>query len=156
MVTALGGSTPGGAKHMTALLIMLRALSMVHQTHHWQTGGETSYSDHLLFERLYDETSDEIDAVAERAVGLGGKDAVDPVIIAAKTSECVAMLSSTSGAANSLAEASYRAESRFLLGVQILVKRAQGALSRGTDNLVAGIEDKHESHIYLLHQRLGG
>jgi hypothetical protein len=37
-------------------LAALRALAMVHQTHHWLTSGPAFYADHLLFERLYADT----------------------------------------------------------------------------------------------------
>ena len=31
--------------------------------------------------------------------------------------------------------------------------KEMGLLTRGLDNMIAGIEDKHESHVYLLKQR---
>jgi hypothetical protein len=48
----------------------LRALNFLHQTHHWQCSGNNYFSDHLLFERLYNETLPEIDKLAEKLIGL--------------------------------------------------------------------------------------
>jgi hypothetical protein len=50
---------------------------------------------------------------------------------------------------------SLNAELRFLVMMQMVAKEmeAKGTLTRGTDNLLAGIEDKHEEHVYLLKQR---
>jgi DNA-binding ferritin-like protein len=33
---------------------LLRALSMLHHTHHWQTQGPHFMGDHLLYQRLYE------------------------------------------------------------------------------------------------------
>lgn len=152
----LGSSAEGD--ELPTLLALLRALAVVHQTAHWQSRGEAFYADHLLFERLYGDLVGEIDSVAERAVGLLGSDSVDASRQMVKVSQFVDFFSSqpTSGP-NMLALRSLRAETSFLLVTQVLVKglKARGTFSRGTDNLVAGIEDKHEEHVYLLQQRVG-
>ena len=53
-------------------------------------------------------------------------------------------------------EVSLLAESQFVecMAEVAKVMRDKGELSRGVDNMMAGIEDKHESHLYLLRQRL--
>jgi hypothetical protein len=55
-----------------------------------------------------------------------------------------------------LAKRSYLAEMNFLKVTSHLVNcmKECGTLTRGLDNLIAGIEDKHEGHVYLLKQRL--
>ena len=58
-------------------LDLLRALSFLHQTHHWQSSGANFMGDHLLYSRLYDTVNGEIDGVGERAVGLGVPELVD-------------------------------------------------------------------------------
>ena len=54
-----------------------------------------------------------------------------------------------------LARRSYQAEMTFLKATARLVDclKECGRLSRGVDNMIAGIEDKHENHVYLLKQR---
>ena len=48
--------TYGDAKYaeLGIFLDLLRALSLLHHTHHWQTMGSQFYGDHLLYQRLYD------------------------------------------------------------------------------------------------------
>lgn len=143
---------------LAAVLTMLRGLAVVHQSNHWATKGATYYADHLLFDRLYGNLTAEIDGVAERAVGLGGIGLVDPVSLAKQTAIVVGELCAGMPASANPDErvaVSLNAELKFLLMMQILTKEMQtkGTLSRGTDNLLAGVEDKHEEHVYLLKQR---
>src|SRR4051812_18132683 len=60
----------------TELLGKLRLLAMYYQTAHWQSKNPIFYSDHLLFDRLYNAVNAEIDGVAERAVGTTDNSAV--------------------------------------------------------------------------------
>jgi hypothetical protein len=55
-----------------------------------------------------------------------------------------------------LARRSYQAEMNFLKVASHLVEhmKESGTLTRGLDNLIAGIEDKHEGNVYLLKQRI--
>ncbi len=39
---------------LAILLALLRSLNILHQSHHWQSEGNQFYSDHLLFQRLYE------------------------------------------------------------------------------------------------------
>jgi len=62
----------------------------------------------------------------------------------------------TSSQASDLVQKSLEAEELLLDGITLIVGRlkASDSFTRGTDNLIAGIEDKHEEHKYLLQQRL--
>src|ERR1700733_8176214 len=53
------------------LLAAMQAAAMVHQMHHWMCKGPTFFADHKLFERLYEESLELIDQLAEKAVGKG-------------------------------------------------------------------------------------
>lgn len=50
----------------------LKALALIHQHSHWTAKGVTFYGDHLLFERLYNDTLELLDEAAEKFVGLLG------------------------------------------------------------------------------------
>ncbi|HHO58517.1 MAG TPA: hypothetical protein ENJ85_05015 [Oceanithermus profundus] len=54
-------------EHFLAALIGLRDL---YQLCHWNAPGASRYQEHLLFMRLYETASDDVDRVAERCVGL--------------------------------------------------------------------------------------
>jgi DNA-binding ferritin-like protein len=146
---------------LPAILTLLRALGVIHQTHHWLTAGKTSYADHLLFERIYNDIAGEDDSVAERAVGTGSPPALlHPSLQAHQMAEVIEAL--TEGATygegespDSYVATSIKAERWFVACMKQIAEamKAAGTLSRGMDNLLAGIEDKHEEHIYLLSQR---
>jgi len=147
---------------LPALVTVLRAVAMVHQTHHWLTYGSTYYADHLLFERLYNAFPEEIDKIAERAVGTGAsKTAIHAGVQANQVARCVETLcgdGSTFGEGenpDSFVATSLKAERWVLDSIKNVAEslKAVGQLSRGTDNLLQGVEDKHEEHVYLLTQR---
>ena len=146
---------------LAALLTYLRALAFLHQTHHWQTRGTTFYADHLLFDRLYNETLPLIDKIAERAVGSGSPVLVNPVI---QSTHQLLIVKDLYNAAPMQAETeqcvliSLKGVLRFLvlLGIGYELLEKKGLLSHGTDNLIQDIADKSEGFVYLLKQRAGG
>jgi hypothetical protein len=149
---------------LSVLLANLRALSILHHQHHWVTSGQTSYEDHLLYQRLYEAIDGEVDSVGERCVGLGSADNVN-LILQMKTmfafikeySSGATVMPGLGGNGNELIQKSLSAELMFLTLANTVKEslEAAGLLTRGLDNLLAGIEDVHETHVYLLKQRLG-
>lgn len=142
---------------LSVILVHLKFLAFVHQNHHWVTKGDPFYGDHLLFSRLYEGTSEDVDSVAEKAIGLGSTSNVD---LSLSTSQLFKLvqgygMTSTIPQPTELAKRSYLAEMNFLKVVSHLAEHLKecGLMTRGLDNLLAGIEDKHESNIYLLKQR---
>jgi len=140
---------------LAQLLAALRGASMLHQTHHWRSKGLTSYSDHLLFERLYNGTVEFVDSVAERAMGLGGADSLAFDMQIEWLNRAVSKLPSGS-TQDEMASGSLSAVT-FILTLIPSVREAleaRGELSAGTDNMLQSIEDKHEEFSYLLKSRL--
>jgi DNA-binding ferritin-like protein len=138
---------------MTALLGALQGAAMLHQTHHWSTRGRTFYADHQLFERLYDESLELIDQVAERLIGLGS-----PRIQAFTQARLALEFVQKCGLSNSpdeMVQASIKAEIAILNLVDQVLRafETSGTLTHGTSNLLEGVADKHESFLYLLQQR---
>lgn len=151
------------ASELSVLLAWLRAGAFIHQTHHWQTRGQNYYGDHLLFDRLYEESTGMIDDIAERAVGSVphmGHTLVQPLLQAGHMTRIVWMFHPQEAQETQLGPDSYAAtslafEKHLLDVIPILRGRMEvaGRLSLGTDNLLQGISDKHESFTYLLQQR---
>ena len=141
------------------LVAVLRAAAIVHQTHHWQTRGGNFYGDHLLFERIYNDSVGFVDQVAERAVGSGSAGLVDP---RTQTALVAGLVQTWIGKDM---PTSFDMVTRSLKVVQCVVAciqlasstlESKGQLSDGTENLLQGISDKHEEFVYLLQQRQGG
>lgn len=143
-----------GAAPLASVLVALRAASFIHQTHHWQTQGSQSYADHLLFERLYNESQGFIDQVGERTVGLGTPGLVGAVGQARQMTSLIDLL--TRGAStDNLVRTSLAVESVVLsvLDRAQRVLKESGRLTSGTSNLLEGASDLHETFVYLLSQR---
>lgn len=138
---------------LASVAVTLRAVGLMHQAAHWQTKGPNFYGDHLLFERLYGAVGEEIDAVSEKAIALG-----DPILVCPlKSSELALELLEAFGRAcdvpdaDKLVKLSLEAENGLL---QVLKSALQDNVTDGVENLLQGIADKHEGHVYLLQQRL--
>jgi len=56
---------------------LLRYLYLFYQTAHWQSSGQSFYSAHQMFERLYSEALVDLDEWAERSIGVFNKEMVD-------------------------------------------------------------------------------
>lgn len=136
---------------LTELVAALRACQWIHWVNHWNSTGSVSYGDHLLFERLYDAIGDEVDAIAEKLIGNDHHTSIDPVAIAEATFTIVNgwVKDSVGG---SLADLSLRAETGVLEPLNNLLRG--GGLSTGTRNKLEEVADLHETHVYLLKQRL--
>lgn len=130
------------------LLAKLRLLAMYYQTAHWQVKSSTYYADHVLFERLYNETNEQIDGIAERAVGLTDMEAVS-------LADSLSMMSQfklpTECKDNSEYAKAGLALEKSVMGT---IDRALEGASAGTRNLLEGLADVSEKHVYLLKQRL--
>jgi len=156
-------NTYGDEKYaeVAVFLDLLRGLQLLHQTAHWQTKGANYYSDHLLFQRLYQGLAEEIDSVGERSVGLGSERLVDynhsltnmDLFLGA-----VADLATTEmvSPADLLVNKALRAELAFIKAGERMMNllKDKGLLSRGLEQLLGTILDNHESNVYLLKQRV--
>jgi len=149
----------GGTRYaqLAVVLVHLNFLTYVHHTHHWLSKGDVFYGDHLLFQRLYLATQEQVDGIGERVVGLGGEDGVNLPLQVAQLNKLVKGygMTTTIPQPSELARRSLLAEQNFLAVMKLAAQQLdeQGMLTRGLDNLMQGIEDLHESHVYLLKQR---
>lgn len=156
---------------LAVFLGALRALYMIHQSHHWQSQGKTFYGDHLLFQRLYEGITPEIDQVAEKLIGLDGASLTNYF---AQMHHMTTFMKVVSDRNKSTSEVSLLAEAVFIEMGNLMLKRLAEArksadrtmkstdetmymanlATPGLTNMVEGILDLHESHVYLLGQRL--
>ena len=147
-------------KALSQLLAFQRALYMVHQTAHWQTRGGHYYSDHTLFQRIYEESLEGIDGTAERVIGLTSDPSYVSVTEQAGLIHQIIKLAyqGTSEAApdpETLVQISLAGEVSFLsaLAKAKEVMEDSNVLTEGLDDLLQGLASKHEEFVYLLRQR---
>lgn len=142
---------------LAVVLSALRGLAILHQTHHWQASGPTSYSDHLLFERLYNDIQPDIDSTAEKLVGLnkGAMVMFTKHVIGLSTFLKSVKEHSTS---DDLTRISLEAELLLLSLIETVMDRLKvsGLLTRGLEQHLGNIADKHETAVYLLKRRITG
>lgn len=139
---------------------LLRGLQIMYQTSHWQTSGPTYYGDHKLYMKLYDGITDDIDALGEKCVGFGSERLVDykhslqNMQMFLDAADDVIVNPSESAAQRHVLRA-LRAETAFIRAGESLMDmlESKGLLTRGIENLLGGILDKHEGYLYLLQQR---
>jgi len=133
------------------LLAKLRTLSMYYQTAHWQCKGSLFYQDHLLFERLYNVVNEEIDGVAERAVGITQDVSVVNLNDSLKLMAEIAIKLPMENKEN----VSY-AQTALILEMDLLkmLGSLEPNVTLGTKDLMGAIANSHESNCYLLRQRI--
>jgi DNA-binding ferritin-like protein len=149
------GATPYG--ELSLVLVHLRWLGLITQTHHWISSGDSFYGDHLMFDRIYKGIAEDIDTVAEKAVGMGTEHNVDINMHVAQ----LAHLAGTYGSAqtmptpNKLASRTLVAEETFMQCIDDCVVRMNemGTMTNGLENMLQGIHDRHEQNCYLLKRR---
>lgn len=136
----------------STLLANLQALYAAHQSAHWRSKGDNFYGDHLMYQRMYEAIQGEIDSVAERLIATTNDETIiDPAkMLAASTAALKTIV-----VAGDIASSMLIAEKTFLKHLCSIIEAMDqvGALSVGTENLLQGIADKHEEHIYLLTRR---
>lgn len=155
--------TYGDAKYaeLGVFIDLLRALSMLHHTHHWQTQGPQFYGDHLLYQRLYELADGQIDLVGEKAVGLGSSELVMPrhsLENMRRYIEAVEDGDILDGISLKMAKRSLLAEKSFITAGEKMMDqlKSKGLLTRGVEQLLGTILDEHEGVLYLLKQRIAG
>lgn len=142
---------------LTLVLIYTKYLAELHQNNHWQSKGDSYYGDHLLFQRLYEAVNGEIDVVAEKAIGIGSNDNVNFVLISNNVNKLIVENNPMPSIPRSddLVRQSLEAEMNYIKVLSLMADSmtAKGTYTKGVDNMIAGIIDIHEGHVYLLKQR---
>lgn len=128
------------------------------QTAHWTAKGTPAYADHLLYERLYEENSEELDSYIEQFIPLGGEQITNPLHLFQSSADKIQKLIQFEGepTPEDLAKAALRTEMFVLSHIKKVYKELKSGekLSMGADDLLMSMYQQHESHIYLLKQRL--
>src|SRR5574342_884762 len=77
-----------GLKLLQHSLAALRVTYLMHQQSHWEVSGDSFYGDHQLLQRLYEMAQADVDALAERMVGLYGNQSINGLTQLEELVEC--------------------------------------------------------------------
>lgn len=153
---------PGaGYSPMSGLLALLRAAYMLHQTAHWQTHGGGYYGDHIMLQRIYEESLEGIDGTAERLIGLSSDLAAVCPLKQIQLMEAMIMAfvpdvkTPAMHEPDALIKRSLDVESVILKVIKEVKAtiEASGDLTEGLDDMLQSLASKHEEFVYLLKQR---
>jgi DNA-binding ferritin-like protein len=141
-------------KKIAALFVAtLRASYLIHTQNHWLVKGSEFYSNHLLFQRLYELSEESTDKAAEKFIGLFGSECLDYKVQKLMINT---ILSKFEKYSKNPIIMSLKIEESFVAlckdTYDILEK--EDKLSLGLDDLVMSISSDHETAIYLLKQSL--
>lgn len=133
------------------------ALSYVYSNMHWKTSGSNYYGDHLLYQRLYDDVSGEIDGIAEKFIGVISSEDFLPVKNAQKICDFVKEYVKDDSKSDEFPKMAISMELDFMDMVDDLLFELdqEDRLTGGIEDTFQPILNKHEEHMYLLKQRIG-
>lgn len=133
----------------------LKALSLIHQHNHWTTKGVSFYGEHLLFERLYKSTLENLDLAAEKFIGVFGDQCLGYDLQAELLNKVLVKYKNLEG---SPIQMSLEAEKDFLKFSKDAYNcfEEEGKLTLGLDDMVMSIASDREAAVYLLQQSLDG
>jgi len=133
----------------------LKALSLIHQHNHWTTKGVSFYGEHLLFERLYKSTLENLDLAAEKFIGVFGDQCLSYDLQTELLNKVLLKYRNLEG---SPIQMSLEAEKDFLKFSKDAYNcfEEEGKLTLGLDDMIMAIASDREGAVYLLQQSLDG
>jgi DNA-binding ferritin-like protein len=136
---------------LNGYIALLRVIYLVHQHGHWKSFGPEFFSDHKMFESLYESASSRVDDMVERLIGIYGPEAFIDTEMISKMSELNKFNS------NNAVENSLEAEKLFIQYAEDTYNRIKelGEMTLGLDDLIMSQVSDAEKSIYFLKQRKG-
>lgn len=151
---------------LMSVVAMLKGLYTMAQSAHWSVTGKAFFGDHQLLQAIYEGIDLQVDSVGEKAAGLSEGVAKNPhkLLKASATFVEVLMERETNSVSYRPMRSTTEAQlqrlkfglSSFLQVTEELMESIsqRGEMTKGLDNLLAGVLDEHEKFVYLLNQRL--
>ena len=139
-----------GLESLKEVLAVLRAQSWLFQSLHWQVKGSNFYQLHLLYERIYNSLSSEIDGLAEKIVGYYGSSAIERTDQMDRATKWIKEWRGDN------IETALKSEK----DLQSLLKYTYDSMSNrkelslGLDDWLMATASAHETNIYLLNQSM--
>jgi starvation-inducible DNA-binding protein len=127
----------------------LKALYFCYQQCHWNSKGPNFYADHLLFERLYKKTAEEVDSAAEKMIGVFGDQPLDFNFQVEMMNSVLKKYSN-----NDLIDLCIKMENDFIKFSEQAYEcfENEQTLTLGLDDFIMSVSNSHEESCYLLGQ----
>jgi DNA-binding ferritin-like protein len=134
-------------------IAFLRSVALLHQNHHWITKGKEFYGNHLMFERIYNSALEDIDLIAEKAIGLFNAECLDLNLQANIICKTLAKYNKSD-----LINSSLKIERDFLnLSKEFYDKcKELDVMTLGLEDALSTISSHREEAAYLLKQAGAG
>jgi DNA-binding ferritin-like protein len=132
------------------VLGLLRGQYWNYWTTHWQAKGDNAYGNHLLFQRLYEGLTVEIDSLAEKIVGYFGEEEVENTAIMEKMERWLEKWKATADPMERAIQTEQDMQNLFKAAYEKL-KEADD-VSLGLDDFLMATSNAHETNLYLLQQ----
>lgn len=140
-------------KYFRLTLAAFRAARSHYEGVHWTASGPNSYGDHLLYERLYDNVTEEIDSLAERLIGCFGESSFDPVKCSQRSKKFIRKWNQIDNPVLRSIQVE-KTLLRCLKKTEVSLKRSK-KYSLGLEDFIPALASQRETHLYLLKQRYG-
>jgi DNA-binding ferritin-like protein len=129
----------------------LKAIALIHQHNHWTAKGIAFYGNHLMYERVYNDTLKNLDAAAEKFIGLFGAPCLDYELQANLLRQVLLKYESLE---SDPVQMGLQVEKDFLKFSQDAYNcfEEEGKLTLGLDDMIMEIASKREEVCYLLQQ----
>lgn len=139
------------SKTAALYIATLKAIALVHQHSHWTTKGKPFYGDHLLFERIYKSSLEDLDLAAEKFIGLFGTDCLDYQLQADLLDKVLLRYKSLEGKPLAMSLAIEKDFLKFSKDAYNCFEE-EGTLTLGLDDMMMAIASNREGAVYLLQQ----
>lgn len=150
--TSTGEDMAAAPKKVIDAFVSLSAAYQVYRNSHWKVQGPNYYGNHLLFQRLYEETEKQVDLIAEQIVGTWGSHALGEDGHAEEIQEWVTEVYEQGGEDPLHASLEAAAASRHALGEAYDELKERGKIPIGWDDLLMSLAQQKDQHLYLLGQ----
>jgi len=152
----LEGSDP--KKLCSKFLGAFKAMHIWFHTAHVMTKGTGFAGDHvLLYGKIYEEITDQLDAAMEKVLGLTEDESLlCPKEMIQSTQMALDLYDSPSNnSAHNIALTALQIVENFLTVLEIAyhVKKHHGMMTLGLEDFMASLANTHEGYVYLLRQR---
>lgn len=151
-------SAPGPSilNSLMGLLALFRGVLISHEFGHWMARGDSSYSDHLLFERMIGDYYGRLDELAEKIIGYGQGSQSFRINIVEHLNQVVSKVEDMSDVSSDFLFLALNSEKELLSRIHIIMDELSDSESSnaGLEDYLSSLASVSERHVYLLTQRL--